>query len=85
MHVLALVVGCIILLASSFSTIPGGNDKMDLKQLFAGSTPTKPNGHNVGVRTEFPSEVKVRQGKEVYEYAKLHFEKADLEQAPFDR
>ena len=62
---------------------------MDLKQLFAGSEPTKPNGHNVGVRTEFPAEVKVRQGKEVFEYAKLHFELADLEktfrQVPYER
>ena len=81
MHAFALVVGCIFYLECFFSAFPALADNMDLKQLFAGSEPTKPNGHNVGVRIEFPAEVKVRQGKEVFEYAKLHFELADLEKA----
>ena len=62
----ALVVGCIFYLECILSAFPGLADKMNLKQLFAGSEPTQPNGHNVGVRTEFPAEVKVRQGKEVF-------------------
>ena len=59
----ALVVGCIFYLECILSAFPGLADKMNLKQLFAGSEPTQPNGHNVGVRTSLPSEVKVRQGK----------------------
>ena len=48
MHAFGLVVGCIFYLECFFSAFPALADNMDLKQLFAGSEPTKPNGHNVG-------------------------------------
>ena len=59
-------------------------DNGDLRKLFSGYEPTKRTkgrGSTIGARTAFPVHVTVEQGKEVFEYATLHFSAAELEVA----
>ena len=81
MHVLAIVPGWILFLHCVLGSMAHAPGNRDLKKLFAGSEPTKRSGPSIGVKTAFPAHVKVAQGKEVFEYAKLHSEPADLETA----
>ena len=81
MHVLSIVPGCILFLHCLLCAMAHRPGNRDLKQLFAGSEPTKRNGPSIGARTSLLAHVKIEQGKEVFEYAKLFFEPSVLETA----
>ena len=63
---------------ASMSHAPGN---ADLKKLLAGSEPTKRSCPRIEMKTAFPAHIKVEQGKEVFENAKLHFDPVGLDTA----
>ena len=81
MYGLTVVPLCIILLHCLICTMALPPSNRDLRRLFAGSEPTQRNRPSIGARTAFPARVKVVQGKEVFEYAKLFFDSPALEKA----
>ena len=83
MGFLAIAAACFLFLHCGLGSMSESRDDGDLRKLFSGYEPTKrtKGRGTIGARTAFPVQVTIEQGKEVFEYAKMHFSPAELEAA----